>query len=56
MTNWFIETLRHHPEIAIFLALGIGYWFGGKSFKGISLGAVTSTLIVAARQPARRGL
>jgi putative transport protein len=47
VTNWFIETLRHHPEIAIFLALGIGYWFGGKSFKGISLGAVTSTLIVA---------
>src|SRR5690606_14899745 len=31
----------------IFIALGIGYWFGGKSFKGISLGAVTSTLIVA---------
>ena len=47
MTEWFVATLRGHPEIAIFIALGIGYWFGGKSFKGISLGAVTSTLIVA---------
>jgi putative transport protein len=47
VAKWFIETLRDHPEIAIFLALGIGYWVGGKSFKGISLGAVTSTLIAA---------
>jgi putative transport protein len=47
VTKWFVETLRGHPEIAIFLALGIGYWVGGKSWKGLSLGAVTSTLIAA---------
>jgi len=47
VAKWFIETLRDHPEIAIFLALGIGYWVGGKSFKGISLGSVTSTLLAA---------
>jgi putative transport protein len=47
MTKWFIETLRSHPEIAIFLALGVGYWVGGKAWKGLSLGAVTSTLIAA---------
>lgn len=45
--TWFVDTLKAYPEIAIFLALGIGYWVGGKSFKGFSLGAVTSTLLVA---------
>ena len=45
--NWFVTTLKAYPEISIFLALGIGYWVGGKSFKGFSLGAVTSTLLVA---------
>ncbi|HUG56666.1 MAG TPA: aspartate-alanine antiporter [Candidimonas sp.] len=45
--TWFVSTLKSYPEISIFLALGIGYWIGGKSFKGFSLGAVTSTLLVA---------
>jgi len=45
--SWLVETLRHYPEIAIFLSLGIGYWVGGKSFKGFSLGAVTATLLAA---------
>src|SRR5476651_37839 len=33
--------------MAIFLSLGLGFWFGGKSFRGFSLGAVTSTLIAS---------
>ncbi|WP_028217449.1 aspartate-alanine antiporter [Paraburkholderia oxyphila] len=45
--SWLTDTLRHYPEIAIFLSLGIGYWVGGKSFKGFSLGAVTATLLAA---------
>lgn len=45
--HWIQSTLRAYPEIAIFLSLGIGFWVGGKSFKGFSLGAVTSTLIAA---------
>lgn len=45
--HWIVTTLRDHPEIAIFLSLGIGYWVGGKSFRGFSLGAVTSTLLAA---------
>ncbi|WP_233806821.1 aspartate-alanine antiporter [Paraburkholderia sp. HP33-1] len=45
--EWLVTTLRQYPEIAIFLSLGIGYWIGGKSYKGFSLGAVTSTLLVA---------
>ncbi|MEX3896240.1 aspartate-alanine antiporter [Paraburkholderia sp. BR10954] len=45
--NWLVLTLRSHPEIAIFMSLGIGYWVGGKSYRGFSLGAVTSTLLAA---------
>lgn len=47
MINWFFQTLRTYPEIAIFLALGLGYYFGSFTFKGIGLGAVTATLIAA---------
>jgi putative transport protein len=47
MLEWFAATLRHYPEIAIFLSLGIGYYVGGFSYRGIGLGAVTSTLIAA---------
>jgi putative transport protein len=45
--SWLTATLRSYPEIAIFLSLGIGYWVGGKSYKGFSLGAVTATLLAA---------
>src|ERR1700752_5358624 len=45
--DWLATTLRIHPEIAIFLSLGVGYWVGGKSFRGFSLGAVTATLLAA---------
>lgn len=45
--SWLEQTLRSYPELAIFLSLAIGYWVGGKSFKGFSLGAVTATLLAA---------
>ncbi|CAG4923718.1 aspartate-alanine antiporter [Paraburkholderia saeva] len=45
--SWFTATLRSYPEIAIFLSLGVGYWVGGKSYRGFSLGAVTATLLAA---------
>jgi putative transport protein len=45
MTDWFVATLRQYPEIAIFLTLGIGFYFGKFKFKGIGLGAVTATLL-----------
>src|SRR5262245_59011611 len=47
MFEWFAATLRSYPEIAIFLALGIGYYVGKFSIRGIGLGAVTSTLLAA---------
>ena len=45
MVNWFFTTLRTYPEIAIFLTLALGYYFGKFTFKGIGLGAVTATLL-----------
>ncbi len=45
MFDWFAATLRTYPEIAIFLTLGLGYYFGKFTFKGIGLGAVTATLL-----------
>ncbi|MBV8637816.1 MAG: aspartate-alanine antiporter [Candidatus Eremiobacteraeota bacterium] len=47
MIAWFVATLKQYPEIAVFLSLGIGYWVGTKSYKGFSLGTVTSTLLAA---------
>jgi len=43
--TWFAATLRQYPEIAIFLTLGLGYYFGKFSFRGIGLGSVTATLL-----------
>src|SRR6201989_2665881 len=45
MIDWFFATLRTYPEIAIFLTLAIGYYFGKFTFKGIGLGSVTATLL-----------
>ena len=45
MIEWFFATLKQYPEIAIFLALALGYYFGKFTFKGIGLGSVTATLI-----------
>jgi len=44
--DWFIETLRRYPELAIFLTLGLGYWVGSFKIGTFSLGAVTATLLV----------
>src|SRR5581483_4512186 len=45
MFTWFADTLRHYPEIAIFIVLALGYFFGKFTFKGIGLGSVTATLL-----------
>jgi hypothetical protein len=45
MVNWLVETLRGNPELAIFLALGAGYWLGAIKFGSFSLGSVTGTLL-----------
>ncbi len=45
MFDWLAQALRSYPEIAIFLSLGIGYYLGKFTFRGIGLGAVTATLL-----------
>jgi len=45
--NVLADALRHHPEIALFLTLAIGFWFGALKFGSFSLGVVPSTLIAA---------
>ncbi|GJD64034.1 aspartate-alanine antiporter [Methylobacterium frigidaeris] len=47
MFDWFADTLRQYPEIAIFISLAFGYYFGSFSYKGLGIGAVTATLIAA---------
>src|ERR1700751_926935 len=47
MIDWFFQTLKTYPEIAIFLSLALGYYFGSFTYKGLGLGAVTATLIAA---------
>jgi putative transport protein len=45
--QWFLDTLRGYPELAIFLALAIGFFVGPKKLAGFSLGNVTATLLAA---------
>ncbi len=43
--HWVASTLQQNPELAIFLALGLGYWVGAIKLGSFSLGAVTGTLL-----------
>ncbi|MFV0680679.1 aspartate-alanine antiporter [Ottowia sp.] len=45
MIDYFFDTLRHYPELSIFLALGLGYFIGAVKFGSFTLGAVTGTLL-----------
>jgi putative transport protein len=45
MLHWLAETLRANPEIAIFLTLALGFWFGKFKVGTFSLGVVTSVLL-----------
>src|SRR6058998_4077897 len=45
MASWIAATLKQYPEIAIFLTLALGYYFGKFTFRGIGLGSVTATLL-----------
>jgi putative transport protein len=42
---WFVETLRHHPEMALFLTLALGYCIGKIRLGSLPLGAVVGVLI-----------
>ena len=44
--EWFTNLLQAHPELAIYLTLGLGFLIGKIQVKGFSLGIVTSVLLV----------
>src|SRR3954463_10354918 len=46
MMGALTDLLRHHPELALFATLSLGYFFGQFKFGSISLGTVASTLLV----------
>jgi putative transport protein len=43
--HWLTEMLHKYPELAVFLALGIGYWVGNFKIAGFSFGGVTGSLL-----------
>ena len=43
--EWFANALRHHPELALFLALALGYAIGRIKIGGFQVGAVIGVLI-----------
>lgn len=43
--RWLIESLREHPEVALFLVLALGYGLGGIRFGTFKLGPVLGVLI-----------
>ncbi|MGB8520608.1 MAG: aspartate-alanine antiporter [Candidatus Tumulicola sp.] len=45
MIAWFVSTLQHNAELAIFLTLAIGYLVGPLKIVGFNLGNVTTTLL-----------
>jgi len=42
--EWLSGMLHKYPELAVYLALAIGYWVGHFRFGGFSLGSVTGSL------------
>jgi len=45
ISDWAVKALRAYPEIAMFLAVGAGYWIGNIRFGKFTLGTVTGALI-----------
>src|SRR5262245_16014337 len=43
--TWFVNALRHNPELAIFLTLSLGFLIGKLKIGGFSFGTVVGTLL-----------
>lgn len=43
--DWLAQSMQKNPELAVFLAIGIGYWIGRFKVKGVGFGPVTGSLI-----------
>jgi putative transport protein len=42
---WVEQFLVKYPELAVFLAISLGYLIGGVKFGGFGLGPVTGSLV-----------
>ena len=45
LVRWLADTLRDHPELAVFAALAAGFAIGQRKVGGFTLGNVTATLL-----------
>ena len=45
MIHWVVQTIRDHPEIAVFLTLAIGFFIGKIKIGKFTLGSVTGVLL-----------
>ena len=43
--EWLEKLFTKHPEMGVYLAVGIGYLFGRLKFRGVGLGVVTGSLL-----------
>lgn len=43
--DWLEQLFARYPELAVYLSLGMGFWVGGRTFRGFSLGGVTGSLL-----------
>ena len=43
--DWLTPYMTQHPELPVFLAIGVGYWIGKFKLKGMGFGPVTGSLI-----------
>jgi putative transport protein len=43
--HWLANVFAKYPEMAVYLAVGIGYVIGRAKFRGVGLGAVTGSLL-----------
>ncbi|APV51264.1 aspartate-alanine antiporter [Betaproteobacteria bacterium GR16-43] len=43
--EWLAPYFEKNPELAVFLAIGVGYWIGKFKVKGVGFGPVTGSLL-----------
>src|SRR4051812_16612210 len=45
MVEWLAPFMIRNPEVAVFLAIGLGYWIGSWKIRGVGIGPVTGALL-----------
>jgi len=45
--EWLGHLFEKYPEMAVYLAIGLGYLMGGLKIRGAGIGSVTGSLLAA---------